>query len=109
MRLRRVPELGDERVPLECLLDDAALNAAAAPVNEADLAKPAIPGGVDVLLDDRFDVARLERVEVEGVFYWNAHVNSQPPTSNSQGAWYVRPSWELGIGSWAFRVSCRTP
>ena len=67
MRLRRIPELGDQRMPFERLLDDAALNAAAASMNEADLAEAALPGRVHVRLDDRFDVARLERVEVERI------------------------------------------
>src|ERR1700752_4700112 len=43
-------------------------------------------------------------------------VNSQPPISDFQGAWYVKPgwalatascSWELGVGSLRSRVGCR--
>jgi hypothetical protein len=66
--LRCIPELDDERMAFERLLDDAALNAPSAPVNETDLAETAFPGGVHVLLHDRFDVARVEGVQVEGVF-----------------------------------------
>src|SRR6266566_1372469 len=107
MRLRRIPEFGDERMSFERLLHDAALNTAAAPVNQADLAETLLPRGVHVLLDDGLDVARLEGVEVEAGLNRNAH-NFQPPTSNSQGGCYLKPSWKLGIGSWAFMACCRT-
>src|SRR5438309_8073679 len=68
MRLRGVPELDDQRMPFERLLDDAPLHTAATSMNEAHLAQTALPGDVHVLLDDRFDVARLEGVEVERLF-----------------------------------------
>ena len=57
-----VPELLDQWVTLQRLLDDAALNALAAPVNEADLAEPRFVGGADVLFDYRLDVAGREGV-----------------------------------------------
>ena len=60
-----VPELGDERVALEGLLDDAALDARAPAVNETDVTESAIEGGADVVGHDRWDVARRERVQVE--------------------------------------------
>ena len=65
MRFRRVVEALDERVPLERGLDDAALDAVAAAVNQSDLAQAGLVRGGDVLLDDRLDVARVEGVEVE--------------------------------------------
>ena len=68
MRFRRIPELDNERMPLECLMHDAALDPAATSVNEADFAKTEVPCGGDVLFDDRLDVAGGECVEVEGVF-----------------------------------------
>src|ERR1041385_3771040 len=68
MRLRRIPELDDERMAVERLLDDAALDALAAPVNQAHLAQAAFPCGVDVLLDDRLDVAGGEGVQIERLF-----------------------------------------
>ena len=68
MRLRGVPELLDERVAFERLLDDAALDPLAAAVNETYLAEASLVGGADVLFDDRFDVARREGVEVEYAF-----------------------------------------
>ena len=63
-----VPELDDQRMPLERLLHDAALNALAAAVNQPDLAQAGLVRGVDVFLDHRRDVARRERVEVEMIF-----------------------------------------
>ena len=63
-----VPEFGDEGMPLERLLNDASLDALAAAVNQPDLTKTSFVRGVDVLLDDRRDVARRERVQVEVVF-----------------------------------------
>ena len=49
----------------ECLLDDAALYANAASVDEADFTNAREVCGVDVFLDDRSDVAWGEGVEVE--------------------------------------------
>ena len=63
-----VPELHHERMVLECLLDDAALNAFAASVNQPHLAQACFVRGGDVLGDDRCDVARREGVEVERAF-----------------------------------------
>ena len=53
---------------LECLLNDAALNAFAASVDQPHFSEPGFVRGIDVLFDDRCDVARRERVEVERVF-----------------------------------------
>jgi len=58
----------DQRMPLQGRLDDAALHAGAAPVNQPHLAQAGLVRRVDVFLDDRLDVARLEGVEVEGAF-----------------------------------------
>ena len=46
VRRRIVPEFGDARVPLERRLNDAALNTAAATVNEPHLAQPGLGRGV---------------------------------------------------------------
>src|ERR1044072_3691788 len=67
MRFRRIPELDDERMAVERLLHDAALDALAAAVNETNLAQALLPGGVHVLLDDRLAVPRREGVEGERV------------------------------------------
>lgn len=66
--LDRVPELFDEGVPFERLLDDPSLDALAAAVNQADFAQS---GGMrcgDVFLDDGLDVAGCEGMQIERVF-----------------------------------------
>ena len=80
VRLARVPELGDEGMPLECLLHDAALDALAAAVNQPDLAQARLVRGVHLLLDDRLDIARREGVEIEERLDGDvvSHVNSRP-------------------------------
>ena len=65
VRGRVVPELGDERMALEGRLHDAALNAAAASMNESNLGKARGSSLVDVLIDDRPDVPGMERVQVQ--------------------------------------------
>jgi hypothetical protein len=52
----------------EHLLNDAALNAAPAPMNQTDLAQTSLGRRGDVLLDHRLDVTRLEGVKVQRVF-----------------------------------------
>lgn len=52
-------------MPLECGLHDAALDAAPAAVHEPHLPKPRFVRGSNVFLDDRGDVARRERVEIQ--------------------------------------------
>ena len=66
--LSGIPEFGDPWVPLQRLLNDASLNAFAAAVNQPDLTQTRVIGRVDVLLDDRGDVAGREGVQVEVVF-----------------------------------------
>jgi len=68
MRLGGIPELDDERVAFEGLLNDAALHAAAAAVNQAYLAQTSFRRRVDVLLHHRFNVARSKGVKVQRVF-----------------------------------------
>ena len=71
MRGRIVPELDDAFVTIQGRLNDAALDAASASMNEADFGDAGICGGVDVLDDNGGDVARREGVEVEFGFDWN--------------------------------------
>jgi hypothetical protein len=66
MGFRRIVEALDERVPLQGGLDDAALHAGAAAVNQPHFAQAGLVRGLDVLLDDGPDVARVEGVKVEG-------------------------------------------
>ena len=68
MCVGRVPELGHERMLFERPLDDAALNALAAPVNQANLPQPAFPRRRDVVIDEGADILGTERVKVEGMF-----------------------------------------
>ena len=112
MCLRRIPELHDERMVLKRLLDDPALNALAAPVNQTHLAQASFVSGADVLDDDRCNVARRERVEIDRVFYWDFQCqfptpktqrpttpNFKLPTPNT--AHGVRWTWALGVvGGW---------
>ena len=84
VRLGGVPELHDERMLLECLLDDAALNAPAASMNQPDFAKTGLVGGADVLGDDGSHVARCEGMEIEGGFYRNLHFESRFPRLGSR-------------------------
>ena len=56
VRRRVVPELLDARVPVERGLHDAALHAASASVDDADLAESRVCRRRHVLLDDRRDV-----------------------------------------------------
>ena len=68
MCLRRVPEFHDERMLLERVLDDAALHAFTASVNQAHFAQTRLMRGADVLLDDRRNITRRERVEIDRAF-----------------------------------------
>lgn len=75
MSLRRVPELRDERMLVERRLDDPALHAFPAPVNQPHFAQtPGVRFG-DVRVHDRLDVPRVERVKVERIFDWDADVH----------------------------------
>lgn len=67
-----VPEFRDQGVTFERLLDDATLYALAAAVNQSDLAQSGRMRRADVLFDDRGDIARRERVQVEGSLDRNA-------------------------------------
>jgi len=51
MRLGCVPKLDDQWMPLECLLDEPALDALAAPVNQSYFPESLFVGGFDVLGD----------------------------------------------------------
>ena len=56
---------------LECLLHDASLDAFTASVNQPHFAQAGFMRGTDVLLDNRRNVARRERVEIERLFDWD--------------------------------------
>jgi hypothetical protein len=63
--LRCVVGLDDERVLFEDVLDDPALHADAATVNQADRAEAGVVRGADVLVYDGRNIGRSECVEVE--------------------------------------------
>ena len=56
----------------ERVLDDPALDALAAPVNQPDLSQARLVRGSNVLLDNRRDVSRRERMEIELRVDWNS-------------------------------------
>jgi len=65
VRIRVVPELCDERMAFEHGLHDAALDAAAAAVDEPQTAQAFVVRGDDVFLDDRRNISGSEGVEIE--------------------------------------------
>jgi hypothetical protein len=69
-------------MPIEGGLDDAALDAPAAAVDQAHPAQPRLVCGTNVLLDHRRDVTRRERVEVDRVFdgdsMWQKNLEQSP-------------------------------
>jgi len=65
VRIGIVPERFDERMSLEHRLDDAALDAAAAAVHEADFGQSGPRRFGEVFVDDRRDVARREGMQIE--------------------------------------------
>ena len=67
-----VPEFNDARMAFERSLHDAALHAASSSVYDADFAKARRRRGLDVLGDDRWNVARRERMQIDLAFDGNA-------------------------------------
>ena len=68
MRFGCVPEFRDERVPIERLLHDAALHAAAAAVDESNLPQARGMRRVHVLFDNGLDVTGCEGVQIQRAF-----------------------------------------
>jgi len=62
MRFRRIGEALDQRMLFERSLNDPALYAAAAAMNQSHFPKPCLVRRVYVFLDDGLDIARLEGV-----------------------------------------------
>lgn len=71
VRFRRVPELHDERMILERLLNDAALDALAASMNQPHLAQAGFVRCGYVLDDNRGHIAWREGMQVERIFDGN--------------------------------------
>ena len=62
MGLRIVPELGDERMLIQCLLHPRALDALAAAVDQPHFTEPCLMRGAHIFLHDVHDLTRFERV-----------------------------------------------
>ena len=71
MCLSRVPEFFDERMGFEHPMNGCTLYAYSTSVNEPHFVQPCLEGCVHILLDDRWDVSRRERVQVERPFDGN--------------------------------------
>ena len=84
-----VVEGGHERVMLEDVLHDAALNARAAAVHDPHTAEPFRVRRDEILIDDRRYVLRTERVKVEFVFDWDFH----RPSPIAHRAFYLQLSY----------------
>ena len=69
MGRRVIKKLEHQGMPFECLLHDAALHTRAAPVDEPHLAQADGMCLVEVLFDNRRNVARRESVKVERAVY----------------------------------------
>lgn len=67
MGLGVVPELRDERVSVQDLLHDSPLDPAAPAVDQAYLPEAGLGRHRDVFVDDRGDLARMERMQVERI------------------------------------------
>jgi hypothetical protein len=68
-----IPEFKYPRVPLERCLHDPTLNAVAAAVNEPDLLQARRCRRVDILGDNRGNIARREGMKIELVFDRNSN------------------------------------
>ena len=90
MRRGIVKKFQHERVPFERLLDDAALYADAAAVDEAHVVESCRMRFVDVVRDDRGDVSRRERVQVEGAFDRDP---KRPSLGDVEGVLILHFSW----------------
>jgi hypothetical protein len=62
MRIRRIGEVLDQRMLFERRLNDPALYAAAAAMNQSHFPKPCLVRRVYIFFDDRLDIARMESV-----------------------------------------------
>ncbi len=60
-----VPEFDDAGMLVECSLDDAALHAATAAMDQPDFAEAGGGRRVDVCMHDRWNIAGRERVQIE--------------------------------------------
>jgi hypothetical protein len=86
VRLRRIPEFGNQRMPLERPLNDAALHARAAAMDQPHFAKSGGVSGGDVFVNDGRDIARREGVQIERGFDRNVMGHAQDAIADQDGA-----------------------
>ena len=90
MRRCIIEKLHYERMPVERLLDDAALHSCSSSVDDAHFAKTGSVSLGQVLCDDRGDITRCERVQVEHSVDRNPdrvlilHVTARPVSRNER-------------------------
>jgi hypothetical protein len=82
MRFGRVVERHDVGMPVEDGLNDAALHALSAAVDQADFEQAGLARGADVFVNDGWDVARVKGMEVEGILDRNAVNHGGKPNDN---------------------------
>lgn len=68
MRLGRVAERDDQRMPLEDRLDNPSLHARPTTVNQTHLPEAGFGSGTHVLVHNRGNVSRQKRVEIDRIF-----------------------------------------
>ncbi len=91
VRFPRIVKALDQRMFLECCLNDSALHALATAVDQPHLPKPCPVCFIHVFLDHRRYVSRRESMEIEGVFDRQSHFSI--PVYLLLG--YLRPNLEL--------------
>lgn len=108
MRVRVVPELDDERVACEHGLDDGALHAAAAPVDQPHVEETGFVRGGDELFDDRRNIGGREGVQIELVLDRNLlHARENrattlvvmPPRAVNAPVTVIRRGWHAATRS----------
>jgi hypothetical protein len=92
VRFRRVVKRRDQGMLLQGGLDDRALDALAASVDQPNLPKPGLVRGAQVFLDHRRDVPRRERVKIDRVFDRDAMRIHDAPPPRLQGRVLPRPA-----------------
>jgi len=71
VRLRRIPERQHEVVSVEQAVYGRPLHAFASSVDQPNHREPCFLRGVQIIVDDGDDIARLERVKVDRLFDGN--------------------------------------
>ena len=108
MRVRVVPELGDERMTVEHGLDDGALHALASAMDQPNLGETGLVRRVHKLFDDGRNICGQKGVEIELVFDRNllhARANRamtvvvMPPRAVKAPVTVMRRGWQAATRS----------